>query len=210
MTQVTRRARPIDRSAQLFVVGNVLLAVLLSGGIAHSVISDGRPPKIRVGFADTHRHLIDTRKHAEIIPDLQTAASINFDDGVTQLQLLSTAYKAHDTDSIVLGLRGLLNHAPDDSELHGELATVLLGIGHAEDALRHAEDALRHFEDALVHSSVAVRLNPDSSRLQITQGAVMLALERNQEAAASYRKALELNPDSEPAQRALKYPLKNY
>ncbi len=38
----------------------------------------------------------------------------------------------------------------------------------------------------------------------------MLALERNQEAAASYRKALELNPDSEPAQRALKYPLKNY
>lgn len=196
MTQVTRRRRQIDRSAQFFVAGNVLLTVLLGGGVAHSVISNGRLPKIRVGYADTHQRLMDTRKHAEILPDLQTAASINFDDGVTQLQLLSTAYTAHDTDRIILGLRGLLNHAPDDSELHSELAIVLTGIGHAE--------------DALVHSSLAIKLNPDSARLQMTQGAVMLALGRNQEAAASYRKALELNPDSEPAQRALKYPLKNY
>jgi tetratricopeptide (TPR) repeat protein len=196
MHQVTRRARQIDRFEQLFIVGNLLLALLLIGGIARSVLIDGRLPNIRVGYSEIHQRLIETGKQTEVIPDLRTAASINFDDGFAQLQLLSTASEVNDTESAILGLRGLLNHSPDDPELHGELAMLLLGIG--------------QLEDALVHSRLAVKLDPASARLQTTQGAVMLALGRNRAAADCYRKALGLNPDSEAAQRALKYPLKNY
>jgi protein O-GlcNAc transferase len=196
MIQATQCARKNNCLAQLFVVGNLLFGLLINAGIAHSFITNGRLPELRVGYADAHQQLIKTERQADVISELRTAASINFDDGVTQLQLLSMAYKARDTESIILGLRGLLNHAPDDSELHGELAIVLLRIG--------------RLEDALIHSRMAVKFNPDSARLHVTQGAVMLAMARNLEAAASYRKALELDPNSESAQRALEHPLKNY
>ena len=196
MNQVTRHGRQIDGSAQLFVVGNLMLALLVGGGVAYSLFSNGRLPEIHVGYAHAYQRLIHSGQQSTVIPALRTAAAINFDDGFAQLQLLSAAYEAHDTESIILGLRGLLNHAPDDSELHGELAIVLLDTG--------------YFDDAAVHSGLAVKLNPDSAHLQVIEGAVLLALGRNHEAAASYRKALALNPDSEPAQRALKFPLKDY
>jgi cytochrome c-type biogenesis protein CcmH/NrfG len=46
--------------------------------------------------------------------------------------------------------------------------------------------------------------------LHSIHGAVMLAMGRNREAASAYRKALRLDPRSEPAKRALTYPLRNY
>jgi len=196
MNQITRRGRQNNLLPQLFALGNLLLALLLGGGIANSLISNGQLPAVGFGYADSLQRLIDTKKQSDVIPDLRTAASINFDDGFVQLQLLSVASEAHDTDSIILGLRGLLDHAPADSELHSELAIVLLDTG--------------RLHDAAIHSGLAIKLNADSAHLQITHGAVLLALGRNQEAADAYRKALELSPDSEPAQLALKYPLKDY
>ncbi|WP_077024975.1 tetratricopeptide repeat protein [Fuerstiella marisgermanici] len=183
-------------STQTFYFGIALLLLLFLGGIAHSVFRTGEWPPIRFGYVDQHLQLLESRRPVEMIPELRTAAAINFDDGYAQLKLLSNGYAVGDTDSILQGLYGLLSHTPSDSELHGELAIVLLNSG--------------RFDDALVHSKVATKLNPDSAQLQITLGAVMLAMGRMQEAADAYRKALALKPDSESAQRALNHPLKNY
>lgn len=189
-----KRRRPL--LGQSYYLGVALLLLLFLGGIAHSVVRTGKWPPIRFGYMDQHLQLLESRRPVEVIPELRTAAAINFDDGYAQLKLLSNGYAVGDTDSILQGLYGLLSHTPNDSELHGELAIVLLNSG--------------QFDDALVHSKVATKLNPDSAQLQITLGAVMLAMGRMHEAADAYRKALALNPDSGSAQRALDHPLKNY
>ncbi len=193
---MTQRLRHFAPSPHLFQFGILLFLLLVVGGLGYSVFERGAMPALRVSYAGEHQRLVDSQSQQEIIPALRTAASINFDDGFTQLQLLSIAYEAEDTDSIILGLRGLLNHSPDDAELHGELAIVLLRVG--------------RLEDALIHSRIAIRRDPDVSGFHVTKGAILLALQRHQEAADSYRKALALAPDSEVAQRALDYPLKNY
>jgi Flp pilus assembly protein TadD len=194
INQPTQQRR--SRSTPLFVVGNSVLALLLCGGVGFSIYASGRLPGVRFGYTDNHRRLLDTGRRGELIPKLRTAASIDFDDASAQLQLLSTANAANDLDSKAEALRGLLNHTPDDAELHGELAGVLLTTG--------------ALDKALVHSRYAIKLDPSVAWLHTTYGAVMLAMGRNREAAVSYRKALRLNPKSEPAKRALAYPLRNF
>ena len=194
VNQPTQQRR--SRSTPLFVVGNSVFALLLCGGVGYSFYVSGRLPGVRYGYADNHRQLLETVRRGELIPELQTAASINFDDASAQLQLLSTASDTSDLQSKAVALRGLLSHTPDDAELHGELAGVLLETG--------------VLDEALVHCRYAIRLDPSVAWLHTTYGAVMLAMGRNREAAVSYRKALRLNPKSEPAKRALAYPLRNY
>ncbi|MEQ9411592.1 MAG: tetratricopeptide repeat protein [Fuerstiella sp.] len=193
MPRSLRRSGP---SSHLFRLGVLLFLLLTVGGIINSVFTYRRLPRLRVGYAADHQQLLETGTTGDTVSALRTAAAINFEDGFSQLQLVSTAYAAGDTDGIVLGLRGLLNHSPDDAELHGELAIVLLRTG--------------RLEEALIHTRRAIALDPNVAGIYVTQGAIMLSLGRNQEAADSYRKALELNPDSEAARRALNFPLKNY
>ncbi len=76
------------------------------------------------------------------MPTLRTAATIDFDDAWAQLQLLSAAKKVNDAESAVFALRGLLNQTPDDPDLHGELAGVLLDIDKPEEALLHCRHAV--------------------------------------------------------------------
>ncbi|MBT4868223.1 MAG: hypothetical protein HON53_24215 [Planctomycetaceae bacterium] len=197
MSQINQpRQQRRSRSTPLFVVGNSVLALLLCGGIGYSIHVSGRLPGVRFGYTDNHRQLLETGKRGELIPELRTAASIDFNDAGAQLQLLLTASDTNDLESKAVALRGLLNHTPGDAELHGELAGVLLTTG--------------ALDEALVHSRYAIKLDPSVDWLHTTYGAVMLAMGRNREAAVSYRKALRLNPKSEPAKRALAYPLRNY
>jgi Flp pilus assembly protein TadD len=177
-------------------MANSVFALLLCGGVGYSIYVNGRLPSVRYGYAENHRQLLEAGNRGGLIPELRTAASIDFDDAGVQLQLLSTAYEVNDLESVTLALRGLLKHTPDDAELHGELAAVLLDSG--------------ALEEALVHSRYAVRLDPSAAWLHTTHGAVMLAMGRNHEASAAYRKALRLDSNSEHAKRALAYPLRNF
>ena len=194
----SRRLTPPSRSRStlLFLVGNLVFLLLLGGGVGYSFHTRGRLPDVRFGYVDNHRELLETGKRSELIPDLRTAALIDFDDAAAQVQLLTTASMVNDSENIAVAMRGLLSHTPDDAELHAELAAVLLG-----------KAAL---DEALVHSSYAVKLVPSSARLHSIHGAVMLAMGRNREAVSAYREALRLDPGLEPAKRALAYPLRNY
>ena len=194
----SRRLTPPSRSRStlLFLVGNLVFLLLLGGGVGYSFHTRGRLPDVRFGYVDNHRQLLETGNQAELIPDLRTAALIDFDDALAQLQLLSTASMANDSENIAVAMRGLLSQTPYDAELHAELAAVLL---------RRAA-----LDEALVHSSYAVKLVPSSARLHSIHGAVMLAMGRNREAVSAYREALRLDPGLEPAKRALAYPLRNY
>jgi Flp pilus assembly protein TadD len=194
----SRRLTPPSRSRStlLFLVGNLVFVMLLGGGVGYSFQTRGRLPDVRFGYVDNHRQLLETGKRSELIPDLRTAALIDFNDASAQLQLLSTASMLNDSKNVAVAMRGLLSHTPDDAELHAELAAVLL---------RRAA-----LDEALVHSRYAVKLVPSSARLHSIHGAVMLAMGRNHEAGNAYREALRLDPRSEPAKRALTYPLRNY
>lgn len=185
-----------SRSSKVFLVGNLFFVLLLGGGVVYSVQTRGRLPDVRFGYAESHRQSLETGKPAELIPDLRTAALINFDDASAQLQLLSTASEVNDSENIAVAMRGLLSQTPYDAELHAELAAVLL-----------REAAL---DEALVHTSFAVNLAPSSARLHSIHGAVMLAMGRNREAASTYREALRLDSGLKSAKRALAYPLRDY
>ena len=194
----TRRLAPPSRSrfSLVFLVGNLIFVLLLGGGVGYSLHARSRLPDVRFGYVDNHRELLETGKRSELIPDLRTAALIDFDAAAAQVQLLATASTLDDSENIAVAMRGLLSHTPDDAELHAELAAVLLK--------RAALD------EALVHSSYAVKLVRSSARLHSIHGAVMLAMGRKREAASAYRKALQLDPGSEPAKRAMTYPLRGY
>ena len=183
-------------SAQLFVLGNLIFASLLAAGIFNSLWATGRLPNVHFGYVDYHQNLISKNKKREALPELRTAAAIDFDNAAAQLQLLLTAYEVNDAESVVLALRGLLSHTPDDAELHSKLAVALLEIGNPD--------------EALLHINRAVKLEPTNAALRTTHGAILLALGRLDEAAAAYREALQLDPHSETAGRALQFPLKNY
>lgn len=193
-----RRLAPPSRSrfSLVFLVGNLIFVLLLGGGVGYSLYARGRLPDVRFGYVDNHRQLLESGKQGELMPDLRTAALVNFDDASAQLQLLSTASLLNDSKNIAVAMRGLLSHTPDDAELHAELAAVLLS--------RAALD------EALLHSSYAVKLIPSSAQLHSIHGAVMLAIGRNREAASAYREALRLAPGLESAKQALAYPLRDY
>lgn len=197
LSESRRRTSPSrSRFSLLFLVGNLVFVLLLGGGAGYSIHNNRRMPDVHFGYVENHRHLLETGKQSELIPDLRTAAVINFDDASAQLQLLSTASILNDSTNIAAAMRGLLSHTPDDAELHAELAAVLL---------RRAA-----LDEALVHSSYAVKLVPSSARIHSIHGAVMLAMGRNHEAVSIYREALRLDPGFEPAKRALAYPLRDY
>jgi len=197
LSQPRRLASPSrSRFSLVFLVGNLIFVLLLGGGVGYSLHARGRLPDVRFGYVDSHRQLLESGKQSELMPDLRTAALINFDDASAQLQLLSTASLLNDSKNIAVAMRGLLSHTPDDAELHAELAAVLLS--------RAALD------EAPLHSSYAVKLIPSSARLHSIHGAVMLAMGRNREAASAYREALRLAPGLESAKQALAYPLRDY
>jgi tetratricopeptide (TPR) repeat protein len=183
-------------SVQFFFLGNLIFALLLAAGIFNSLRATGRLPDVHFGYVDYHQNLISKNKTREALPELRTAAAIDFDNAAVQLQLLLSAYEVNDAESVIMALRGLLSHTPDDAELHSKLAVALLELGHAD--------------EALLHIGRAVKLDPTNAGLRTTHGAILLTLGRLDEAAENYRKALELDPHSEAAHRALQFPLKNY
>jgi tetratricopeptide (TPR) repeat protein len=176
-------------SEPVFLFGSLLFGLLVFGGILHAWKAHHRLPSVRFGYSHVHQRLIDNNTHYDSLHDFQTAALIDFDNPGPQLQLLATAYELDNAESVAVALRGLLNHTPEDADLHARLAVALLQLGRPE--------------EGLLHIKRAVKLDATQPGYFTAYGAILLALERIPEAKASYRKALELDPDSETALSAL-------
>ena len=63
----------------------------------------------------------------------------------------------------------------------------------------------RELQEALMYSTRAVELDPQSAAAHVNLGAALLGLRRTAEAREQYRQALAIQPELEPAQRALEY-----
>lgn len=186
-----RRLMPLLHASGLFAITALVLA-----GVGESIVREGTLPGIRFGYSDQHSRLVEAGDYSSAIPELRTAALLDFDNASAQTQLLKAAYSANDAENASRAIRGLLQLAPHDPELHAKLAGLLLDLGEAE--------------QATVHSRYATQLAPDSANYHCLHGTALLTTARLADAAAAFRRALKLDAESIPAKQALAFPLKGY
>lgn len=177
-------------------LGLLYLCLLVVGGISESLVREGRLPGVRYGYIDNNLQLAESADYDTALPELRTAAILDFDNVAAQAQLLSVAYGANDAENAIVAIRGLLRFSQDDHELHANLAGLLLDTGDAE--------------KAILHGRRATQLQPSSSAYQCVYGSALLSAGKPRDAAAAFRRALELDPNSSQAKQALAYPLKDY
>ena len=156
----SRRHGPDIRSL-LSIAGVLCLLVLIIGGFAQSVLVDGRAPKLRLNYLDSYGELIRSQPGHIGLQELRLAATLDFDSAEAAVQLLVAAERAGDAESLQVALRQLVNHYPDDAELHARLAQVLLEVG--------------QIEEATLHSAQAVQLDPESQSAREIDDAVKRA-----------------------------------
>jgi Flp pilus assembly protein TadD len=104
-------------------------------------------------------------------------------------RLLESAREAGAADDVLWALTALARLKPEDTQVRSQLASELLRRGRASEALTQA--------------SFAAWLAPDSCDAYCCLGDALWALGDKQQAAAAYRRALDLDPNSEAAQTAL-------
>ena len=153
-------------------------------------MSDGRFPGVTIEYASYHRPLLSPANVDDGIADLVVAARIDFDSPDAGSRLLQAAEQTENAAALVVALQGFLANDSEDPELHDWLAAALLAAGAPE--------------QALVHSLEALRLSPDSPVKLTTQGNILKALGRPDEARHSYEKTLVIEPESEPAREGLR------
>jgi tetratricopeptide (TPR) repeat protein len=74
---------------------------------------------------------------------------------------------------------------------------------HAFSGLAEAELALGEHREGLQHIEQAIKLRPKRARYRVTQGDLLKALGKTDEAQAAYQKGLEIDPDDREAKRRL-------
>ena len=74
---------------------------------------------------------------------------------------------------------------------------------HAFAGLAEAELALGEHRDALQSIEQAIKLRPKRARYRVTQGDILKALGKQDEALAAYQKGLEIDPEDREAKRRL-------
>ena len=142
------------------------------------------------------RTAFQNRGYQQTLPWMRAALQIDLDNDTTARELLKAARQAGDVGTAVSTLEKLVRLQPEDAEIRTEFVSGLLAEGRVIEALAHGQ--------------VALRLEPDSSVAYSNLGAALLGLEHKREAAAAYRKALELDPTDGNARRALEFPLRGF
>jgi outer membrane biosynthesis protein TonB len=136
-------------------------------------------------------------------------------------QALEPAAAATDVKAARTGAAGPAAGASSDSLVHDgtdllnkgdavsakayflQASTVDAKNAHAFAGLAEAELVLGEHHNALQHIEQAIKLRPRRARYRVTQGDVLKALGKPDEALAAYRKALEIDPEDREAKRRL-------
>jgi Flp pilus assembly protein TadD len=180
----------------LFRVGAGIFALSLVAGVARSLARYHALPGVGFEYNSSIRETVRDQGLEAALPQLRTAARIDFDNELAAAQLLQSARQMDDAETILRALLELVRFKPDDPEIRDQLVGALLSQGRVV--------------EAYAHGRVALRLSPDSASAYCNVGAALLGMGRKREAAAAYRKALQLDPGSQSAQLALQFPLRGY
>ncbi len=174
----------------------VLCAVAMLAGLARSFLLYRSLPSIGVEYTRELQQIVQQRGLTGALDQLRIAARVDFDNVQSLERLLEAARATDDVQATSWALQELVHFRPDDAELRQQLVSELLRQGRVYEAFEHGR--------------VAVRLAPDSATAYNNCGAALLGLERKPEAAAYFRRALELDPTSTTARQALEHPLRGY
>jgi tetratricopeptide (TPR) repeat protein len=177
-------------------LGVAIFSLSMIAGVARSLATHSRLPPIGVGYARELSETLQGQGDSAALPLLRSAARIDYENQQAVIDLLVSARRAGDGDNIVWALETLMRLRPKDGKIRNELVTELLNQGRVIEAYEHGQ--------------VAVRLTPESSVTHCNLGAALLGLDQKREAAACYRRALELDPNSETARGALDFPLRGF
>lgn len=174
----------------------VIFAASIGVGLFRSLRTYHSLPQVGVEYTTELKALVRQHGNQLTLPHVKSAALIDFDNDMAAISLLESAREAGDLPSVVRALQALVRIRPEDGATRNELVSALLSQGRAVEAYEHGR--------------VAATLSPNSATVYSNLGAALLGLGRKREAAAAYRKTLELDPGSEAARLALEFPLKGF
>ena len=165
-------------------------------GLMRSLILDHGLPGVGVEYNTELNAFVQARGYVAALPQIRSAARIDFDNEAAVTELLAAARRAGDALLRIDALVALAGMKPEDAPIRNELVSALLGQGRVG--------------EALAQGRFAVHLSPDLPAAHCNLGAALLGLGRNREAAAAYRQAIELDPESQTARLALEFPLRGF
>jgi Flp pilus assembly protein TadD len=168
----------------------------MAAGLSRSFWKHHWLPPVGVEYNTELNGIIQEMGLAEALVPVRSAARIDFDNALAVNQLLDSARASGDGDTAVWALAMLVRLSPEDVQLRSELVSELLTQGRVIEAYPHAQ--------------VATRLSPDSAQAYCNLGAALLGMQQMPQAAAAYRRALELDGQLLPAREALDNPLRGY
>jgi len=177
-------------------LGAAVFLLFMLVGVLRSFTAFRALPRVGVEYISDLNALIQQRGEVATLPEIRTAATIDFDNASAVAKLLASARQAGDNAAIVSALVAMVRLQPESVPIRNELVTELLQQNRLVEALAQGE--------------FAVHLDPNSSLAYGNLGAAFLGLNQKREAAAAYRKSLELDPTSAPARRALEFPLRGF
>lgn len=180
----------------LLWAGVGVFVLSMAAGLVRSWTTHHALPRVGVEYTTELSEAIAAKGSVAALPLIRSAAKIDFDNEAAVTRLLDSARAAGDGEDIVWALVALVRLKPEDGEVRNELVSELLRQGRVVEAQAQGE--------------LAVRLIPDSAAAHCNLGAALLGLGEKRQAAAAYRRALELHPASETARRALDYPLRGF
>ncbi len=194
--QPPAKPRPLPGGRTLLAIGAASFLLFMAVGLFRSFAAFRALPRVGVEYVSDLNALIQRRGEVATLPEIRTAAIIDFDNASAVAKLLASARQAGDHAAIVSALVAMVRLQPENAQIRNELVTELLQQNRLVEALAQGE--------------FAVHLDPNSSLAHGNLGAALLGLNRKREAAAAYRKSLELDPTSAAARRALEFPLRGF
>jgi Flp pilus assembly protein TadD len=178
----------------LFWVGVAIFMASIAAGLFRSFSAHRWLPQVGVEYTTELDALVRRHGSAAVLPQIRSAAKIDFDNEMAVTRLLQTAREAGASDDALWALVAMARLKPEDPRVRTELATELLHHGRAGEALTQA--------------AFAAWLAPNSCEVYCNFGDVLAATGQREQAAAAYRRALELDPASEAARTALSLSLR--
>ncbi len=182
-------AAPFSGGAILLWLGGSLFLISMVAGVVRSMQSGHWLPPVAVEYTTELDALVQARGSATTLPEVRIAAKIDFDNEQAVNRLLENARAANNSDDELWALLALARLNPEDGRVRTDLALALLEQGRPADAYAQAR--------------FAVWLVPDSSEPFCHLGAALRQLGYHQQAAAAYRRALDIEPTSATARAGL-------